>query len=401
MDEDNVLTEIDYIKDELDANLNMNSPYLMGGIAGILLFYHEYYKFKNLDSEVGKFEDMLNYTLEKAFENPDNYSFSYGLAGIGWLIDFFIREGRIRKSDGRIFNQCNDYLIDIFKEDMKKGNYDYLHGGLGICLYFINKNKINKSLIKIFIDEIYNLSRIHKNDRIWDTYDIKSKLPKENNLNLGLSHGIPSIIVILSHICRHEIQVSKCRDLLQQAIQTLLKCKNRVIPNAGKECSSQFAYELNNFEASVQSRLSWCYGDLGVAIALWEAGVALCNPELKNEAISIIKNSTLRTNLKENGVVDACICHGTVGIAHIYNQFYLRTKDISFKHHASYWIHQTLIKKIDNTNGLYETWVGGNIGWKVDYGLLEGTAGIGLALIDHLNYSSLEWNNCLLTKLSA
>jgi hypothetical protein len=109
-------------------------------------------------------------------------------------------------------------------------------------------------------------------------------------------------------------------------------------------------------------------------------------------------HATKRRGLQKNGVVDAGICHGTAGIAHIFNRFYRDTQLDSFKHATDYWIDQTL-KMAKFKDGLagYKSWQGHENGWKNEYGLLEGIAGIGLVLHSYL-HPEIEptWDSCLL-----
>jgi lantibiotic biosynthesis protein len=147
------------------------------------------------------------------------------------------------------------------------------------------------------------------------------------------------------------------------------------------------------------SRLGWCYGDPGIASSIWQAGKALKNEEWKNEAIEIMLHASLRKELKINGVMDAGICHGTAGIAHIFNRFYWETKMPVFKEAANYWIEETL-KMAYHKDGLagYKAWQGKERGWQNEYGLLEGVAGIGLVLLGFLtdDINDLSWDRCLL-----
>jgi hypothetical protein len=390
--------KIEEIKITIDSGLkHIDNPYLMGGLGGIILFYNEYYKHKKDSSDLSKIELTLNQVIEEAFMKPNNYSFSYGLSGIGWLIEHLVNEKRLKKIDAKVFEQCDDYLMDIFKREITHGNYDYLHGSLGIALYFINKNKLNKRALNMVVDCIERIADKSNGICAWNTYDQKTNSLKINNYNLGLSHGIPSIISILNCLRKKEIQTSRCEVLIEGGCNLILKCKNSVIADGVKKTNSLFPYETKKFLPSLPTRLAWCYGDLGIASTLWQAGITLHNSQLKQEAVNIMLLATTRKNLSENGVIDAGICHGTAGIAHMFNLFYWKTKMIIFKEMANYWISETLKKeKIENDLAIYKSWDGGEQAWINNYGLLEGIAGIGLVLINHINDSEQNWDNCLL-----
>jgi lantibiotic modifying enzyme len=106
-----------------------------------------------------------------------------------------------------------------------------------------------------------------------------------------------------------------------------------------------------------------------------------------------------RRGLAMNGLSDACFCHGTSGIAHIFNRFYLETKVPDFNSARQYWINET-IKKADfeNTECVFKTWESSDMRFQNDFGLLNGITGVGLTLLGFLsdNIEDLSWDKSLL-----
>jgi len=68
-----------------------------------------------------------------------------------------------------------------------------------------------------------------------------------------------------------------------------------------------------------------------------------------------------------------------------------------FKKAADYWFAQTL-KMSTFADGLagYKTWYGKEKGWVNEYNLLEGIAGIELALMSYYYEVEPTWDECLL-----
>jgi class I lanthipeptide synthase len=62
-----------------------------------------------------------------------------------------------------------------------------------------------------------------------------------------------------------------------------------------------------------------------VAIMLLNAGVALQREAWVEEATSLLKRNA-RGEMREAGVADASLCHGALGIAHLYSVGYGITK---------------------------------------------------------------------------
>jgi len=144
--------------------------------------------------------------------------------------------------------------------------------------------------------------------------------------------------------------------------------------------------------------LGWCYGDLGIAMALWQAGIALRNEIWKNKALEVLLFAAeKRRDLRKNFVNDAGLCHGSAGIGHVFYRVWWNTKIPEFKNAANYWFEQTIKMSIfaDGLAG-YKMWYGEEKGWANSYGLLEGIAGIGLALLMYYYEVEPTWDECLL-----
>lgn len=207
--------------------------------------------------------------------------------------------------------------------------------------------------------------------------------------NLGLSHGMASTITILSKFLKSGIQPDVVEPLLIGSVRFILSSK------LNHTYSSTFPSWIAEGDSVSRSRLAWCYGDLGISSALWQAGEALQDETIKQQAIEICLKTTKRKTLQEAGVLDAGFCHGTAGIAHIYRRMYLQTGGGDFKQAADFWVDRTL--EMANSQGGYAgylSWYGG-IG-KAKLNLLDGVAGIGLVLISHLSETEPGWDNCLL-----
>jgi len=209
-----------------------------------------------------------------------------------------------------------------------------------------------------------------------------------------MSHGIASIISILSKIYAHNLNKLKSGKMLIEAVNYLLFYQQDI-----KEYSSCFPniVSLKNHKKN-NSRLAWCYGDLGIGIALLNTANNINDNTLREEAIGILLHSARRKDLKENNVLDAGVCHGTAGIAHIFNRAYRYTQIEEFKVASEYWFGQTLkMAKFEDGLAGFKTWRTPEYGgWQNEYGLLQGIAGIGLSMISAISDIEPKWDECLL-----
>jgi hypothetical protein len=272
-----------------------------------------------------------------------------------------------------------------------------LHGAIGIVLYFISRVKKNKNLLSIlqkFITLLNELGVKQSTDSIkWISVIDYEK--QKTGYNISLSHGMASIAVILSKL--HNI-----KDIDQKMVKPLLEgCVNYILAqeiDKDKYDSYFPSFAIESMEEMRGSRLAWCYGDLGIAMALWQSGIVLQNETWKNKALEVlIFAAEKRRDLQKNLVMDACLCHGAAGIGHIFYRMWWNTRMQEFKNVADYWFEQTK-KMATFADGLagYKKWLGKAEGWTNEYDLLEGIAGIGLALLTYYHEIEPIWDECLL-----
>lgn len=343
------------------------------------------------------FNDSISYKNAcKCIENVINYYSNHfddipSLSKFEWMIKYladnsFFEIEPYDKSDLEILEK---YLFNAQNICFENGNFDFLYGGLGIGLYFVNRKK-EKEVVKL-VDDIEKLSENDKSGIKWKANTFIEKWDK--TYNLSLSHGISSIMVMLCKIYNSGIETIKTRRLLEGGVNYMLAQKlpsgqyNSIFGNLALESS----YTL------FPSRLAWCYGDLCVATSVWQAAKTLKNEYWANEAKTILIHSSQRRDLAENGVVDACFCHGTAGIGHVFNRMYHETNLKECKDAAKYWFEKTIEMSIfDDGPAGYKVWQGLGNGYESETGLLEGIAGIGLALLSYYHGADLSWDECLL-----
>ena len=355
---------------------------LMLGLPGIML----YLNYSNVS-----YGDSIALTFNNLLQNGvEELSYCNGKIGLGFFLnnqDLDIEE-YLKKKDTFIYKNT---VLSI------RVNHDFLHGGIGAILYLADRvsNNINvKKYLNEIVYELYKESKKGKKGIYWEENEFYLEYgeKKEDIVNLSLSHGMAGKIVVFSKLLRSGINDSFMRKLLMESVDFLLNSKNENVEK------SVFPHRLVRNNSNSFTRLAWCYGDLGISIALWQAGEAMNNDGIKKESIEICLETTKRKNKEDTGVVDAGICHGSAGIAHIYNRMYRYTGRKEFKQAANYWVEETLkMAKFDDGLAGYKVFhEQKHGGWKNEYGLLEGIAGIGLVLLSHISDVEPSWDRCLL-----
>ena len=377
---------------------DLNTVGVMSGISGEILFFFEYYRYtkneKYLDHSLSLLEDLVNNLLLK---KRIGLSFSNGYSGIGWLV-YYIRDvGDIDINVSDIFKTINEPLINWSKTCLKKGNYDFFHGAIGCNQYFnkiedINiKYKATVSLVNGLKDKSIQTDYNYK----WNFYNVKENRVEKGKYNLGLSHGIPSILSTLIDISEDCDLNIDCNDLIKGTLNFVKS--NSFDVSYGKN-TSFFPHFYSPNSSHNRSRLAWCYGDLGVSCSLWKAGTYLKNQDLLNYTIKTLEYNGLKRDLAKNSIFDAGLCHGSSGVALIYNEFYKKTKNKTFKTAAEYWSNVTLsFAKHKNGIAGFKTFSPNKIPkYYNERGFLEGVSGIGLSLLSQLKEEECEWKEILL-----
>jgi len=364
---------------------------LMSGKTGIALFLFYYSKYSNDEKCYHHAQLLISSVFDEINSGKTYYTFAGGLAGFGWAINHLNQYKLFETYDHDPLSDIDQFLYNMMMMEIKSGNFDYLHGALGIGLYFLKvlDERRERSLIKLIGELEYNSNRADSGEICWS-----SSMPTNNKgYNLGLSHGIASIIAFLVKVYKANINTDQTFELFTGAIDFLIK--NEQDPS---KYLSYFPNWVEEDGLPASSRLAWCYGDLGIACALYSAAKATSNKAWEEKAIEVLKYSTNRLDLHENGVVDAGLCHGTAGIAHIYNRVYNLTKIFDFQKSSEYWFEQSL-EMAGNINGLAGYLLANsetNISNVDQAGFIEGITGIGLAMLAGISDNEPYWDEGLL-----
>ena len=368
---------------------------LMGGAPGIVLFLSEYTDI----TQNTKYEDVsveiLERTIDLVYEQKPFFSYAGGLAGVGFFFSWL--EER-KELSSIITEEIDEYLAVGALQEIQNFHYDFLHGFMGIAFYFIHRAKTTKTIDPILYKVIDYLQETAE----YDTKKNEIKWKKFKNdgtfeYNTSLSHGMSSIIVLLTKLyLLHDASLSeKIKPLIIGGVNYILN--QEIDKNIYGSYYSYLAIESqDNLRGS---RLAWCYGDLGIATTLYQAGKALGEQCWVNKSIEILTYTAInRRDLEKNIVLDAGLCHGTSGAGHIFYRMWWNTKLPEFKDAADYWFAETLkMAKFEDGLAGYKAWQGERTGgWINQSGLLEGIAGIGLALLSYSTETEPTWDECLL-----
>ncbi|HEU4552031.1 MAG TPA: lanthionine synthetase C family protein [Chitinophaga sp.] len=389
-----ILAEISLALDRFTAQ--ETTPGLLSGYSGYALFYAYYHRLTGRQAHLRKMEQLVMQMLHAMATTEMEHSHCNGIAGMAWCLQHLMRQGFIEKEEGAdAFAETDKLLHAYIDEELSGRHYDFLHEGLGAVLYFLEREpdanvnayleKVVTHLAQAAMPMITGIS--WKDGFVW-------KHQPGNHFNLGLAHGMPAILAVLALLYERGICLQRTRALIEGGVEWLLSTRNTAAA-PGISCYPGMVTADNTPIGSANSRLGWCYGDPGIAVTLWNIGVRLQNDQYKQEACRILTQVLQYRNAANGSINDAGLCHGSMGLVHIYNRIYAGSGEQVMREGMAYWLQQTLD---------FRTWKDGAAGFKShtmsgkenSYNVLEGIAGIGLGLMAVLNPQAAAWDRCML-----
>jgi lantibiotic modifying enzyme len=366
---------------------------LYSGAFGYLLFLFYYSKYSGKKKFVSFTEEYAEQLLDGLSGGIRRHTYCDGLSGVLYLLIFLKENHFIDMDVSDVQLLLDNYLVTMMRHDIIEGYYDFMHGALGVGLYFLKRGDAVE-YIRELIDFLYETA---EKDRTGQTFKWESSVMKNESehvpvYNLAMSHGMSSIIIFLSRIIKSGMTDDKITEMLTGAVNYILS-QQKDFSKYGF-CFPSYL-PTDNSGSILRSRLAWCYGDLDVGIALLQAGKALHNTAWQKTGISVLLQSAKRLDLVENFVIDAEICHGSAGIAMIFRRMFLETNRNEFAEATRYWLNQTLnfSRFVDGPAG-YKTFQFKE--WKSTCSLLDGIAGIGLVMVSCLFDDRQNWDEMFL-----
>lgn len=370
---------------------------LMGGAAGVAIYLCSY---GNAFEHHDAFDKGLG-LIEAIFGNIGSEAIldthAGGLSGIGWTLEHFVQSGYIECDTNMVLEDCDQILSEaMIKNITVNDNWDFLHGALGNALYFLKRKSYPKAeaALKAYLDAFSTKAeRDPKGGLKWRSV----VFPKENETmwvyNFALAHGMAASIALLGKICKQYPKLTLAKELL---METFTYYQNH--QHMHKE-SDQFYPSWIKAEESGEdgpsSRLAWCYGDPGIGSAFITAGRAANEKALIDHGLELIRNGIHKDDLKSAGVHDACVCHGSSSLSHMYNRAYQYSGEQVFKDAAIHWLDITH-RMLQNDKFPLGYFIYHIDEYEFDTSMLEGISGMGLCLLAAITDQEPDWDECLL-----
>ena len=337
---------------------------------------------------------LVEMDLDRAAAAPRSVSLYSGLTGVGWTIAH-LDGWLLDLSDEDPDDALDAILLERVANVPWVGEYDLINGLVRIGVYALERlphPAATRCLVEV-VGRLADTARHSERGASWWTP--AEGLAPHTRLrypggacDLGLAHGVAGVIGLLGKACTIDVVSPAARALLDDAVSWLLW--QRLPADTGTAFAAFVAPE----QAAQVARSAWCYGDPGAASALFLAARMVGSSAWEAAALETARLATTRP-LVDCGVVDAGLCHGAAGLAHIFNRLYQATGVPEFRNAALLWFDRVFDCCHPGTG------VGGFSVFRpdrvlADPGFLEGTAGIGLALLAAVTPLEPRWDRVLL-----
>ncbi len=372
---------------------------ILAGQSGIALFQFHCAQYFDDNFFFEKGVEIVSSCVDKINSGYSHPSYSSGIAGFGWTLQHLMDHELIEIPIDDILTPFDEYLNAQMKLSISNKTYDFLEGALGYGFYFLKrmertKNPVLRSQYSEYVKELVSeldLMAITEGDsKKWES--ILNPEKGNKGYNLSLSHGISSIICFLSKAHTNKISSKVASTLLNGAVNFL-----KDFEDTGRSNISLFpSWIEQNKTLEYNSRLAWCYGDIGIGLAIRSAGASLNDLRMQEYARDVLKHAAERYKLNNSGVVDSGICHGSFGNSHIFHLLSFYEDDPSFKNAAEFWLKDGLSRYTENPKEPYQHLNGEKNTWEMRLNLLEGLSGIGLCMLEHLSQKLNFWDESLM-----
>jgi lantibiotic modifying enzyme len=391
---------------DLDARegLALEGGSLAGGAAGLAMLYAQLALVRPGEGWEARAHEALDQAiafLGSSVMGPGLYS---GFTGIAWTLDHLrgtlpsLAEDSGEDPNGEI----DEALLGYLDQSPWTADYDLISGLAGYAAYGLGRldRPGGRAVLARALARLEESREDRDGGVTWHTPPSllpawQRELNPSGYYNLGLAHGVPAVLVVLARAAAagHEA----ARPVLEQAVAWLLA--QRLPPGLGG-CFANVVPAGDASREPTASRVAWCYGDLGLAVALLITAREAGRPDWEVHALDVARCAAAQP-LEAAGVRDGGLCHGAAGNAHLFNRLYQATREAVFREAALRYTDLLLdLRREGRGIGGFEAWMPGREDagepWRTVPGLLEGGAGIALALLALLHPVVPAWDRFLL-----
>jgi hypothetical protein len=286
----------------------------------------------------------------------DTFGLVDGLAGAGWAA------AHVASDVDELLDAIDARLVEALGD--WRGSYELVYGAAGIGVYFLDRETAAAARGRaLVVDHLAATAERAPDGIAWRTRpewlpDHQRAMWPEGTYDCGVAHGVAGAIGMLARLAARPDAPAGTAALRADAARWL----------RAQRGPDGFPTVVGGGPA----RTAWCYGDPGLALALWG---------------TLETTAWIARPLDDTRVVDAGLCHGAAGLAHAATRLYHATRDPAYRDAARAWLERTLAYPRATTDDARGT------------AILSGSVGVGLALLAAVGDLEPGWDRLLLCDL--
>jgi lantibiotic modifying enzyme len=388
---------------ERDEVLSVLTPNLSRGLAGVALFYGYLAQARPGDGWDELTLDLLGRAVEGLREGVLKAGFFTGFSGVAWTVDHL---------QARLFGGTEDFngsidtaLLDHLEHGPRPVLTDLIRGHVGLGVYALGRvRRGGGAILAKVLENLESAATETPAGITWLTPhahlpDWQQATNPDGYYDLGVAHGIPGIIALLGLALEAGVASERSRRLLEGAVAWLLAHQ---LPQ-GEDVRFARTLSAGGVPEPTHSRVGWCYGDLGVSVALLGAARRAGRRDWEAEALGLARAAADRP-VEDCSVRDAALCHGAMGAVRLFDRLHRATGEAPFQAAAARWAREALTYWSPARSGPDFRFEKPEprpeeSPWVTDAGLLVGSAGVGLGLLSILSPAEPAWDRFLLVDL--
>lgn len=366
--------------------------------AGPALFFADRYRAFGREEDA---EAAVEFLERGVTEAPAAMSLHGGLSQIGWVAAKL--ETILDVDVDEVCSPVDQAILGVLDKPGWDESYDLMRGLVGFGAYFVSRlpNQSAARGIRKVLLHLEALSEETALGRTWRTAPRFgtpwfSPLAPDGWYDLGVAHGVGGVVALLGQAYAAGVERERARRLADSAVRWLLSHR---IPMEKGGGLPYVVLPDGSCRYGADGRVAWCYGELGVSVALLGAALQFQRPEWITAAIELGRIAAGKS-FEESHVVDAGLCHGAGGNAHLFHRLYQRTGEEVFRSSAELYYAKALELTGEGERlGTHSFWRCETLDspprWMPDGTFLEGASGLGLALLSGLCDIEPAWDGLL------
>lgn len=379
---DRALEVVDAIARDLQRHVDLPAtPWHLASMA--LLFAYRAASGHGGTSDVKTAGALLDRACDGVNDSPGEPTLYDGFAGVAWVTEHVA--ALLHPNEAHDWNESVDEALAELLSDWKR-TFDLISGLVGIGVYALERGPRGAPCVEQVVAGLRRSARPQRVGYAW--YALPEWLsPTAHDLSpgghydLGVAHGTAGVVSLLAR-ARAETGV-EVGDLLEGAVAWTIA-----------HSSGGWARKWISESPSPVVHSVWCYGNLGVAAALLVAARAAERDEWERSALELAHSGE---RAKPEAIALPGVCHGTAGIAHVYQRLYVETGDPRCADAAREWLDATIeMRKPDGIGGYEILVASGERAGTPDTGFLTGSVGLALALLAASTAYDPLWDRLLL-----